>query len=602
LLLALRNIGIRFDQQPLFEGVDIVVNRNDRLCLVGRNGSGKSTILRIAAGLMAPDTGEVHVEVGVRVVYLEQEARLSGYQSVTDYVESGLSEVERGNRHLVQRILAEIGVDGAAEPDQLSGGEARRAALARALVSSPDVLLLDEPTNHLDLATIEWLEERLLASQTACVIISHDRAFLRRLTRKTLWLNGGQMQILEDGFAAFADWSEALLHQQAESTHKLNRRIAAEARWSVEGITARRKRNQGRLKRLQQLRAARAKQIARIGRPDLAVERGGLSGRLVFEADGIGKQLGDRLILRDFSTRIQRGDRIGIIGRNGAGKTTLLKLLTGQLEPDQGQVRLGTNLTPLYFDQRRQSLDPEKSVWDTLCEGGGDQILVRGRPIHVVSYLRQFLFAETQARSPVKSLSGGERNRLVLAKALARPSNFLIMDEPTNDLDMETLELLQEVLSDYDGTLLLVSHDRDFLDALVTSTIALDGNGQAIEYAGGFSDYLRQRRPAAAASPKTAKNTADHPLKATAKRSSPAKRLGYKDQRDLEILPGKLAELERDIQRLEQALSDPGLFERDPDGFKATADRLETARAALAAAEERWLELELRREELAGDR
>ena len=597
MLLALRNIGIRFDQQPLFEGLEFTVNRNDRLCLVGRNGSGKSTILRIAAGLMTPDMGEVHVEVGVRVVYLEQEAEFSDYPSVADYVESGLSAVETGNRHLVQRILADIGVDGAAKPDRLSGGEARRAALARALVSSPDVLLLDEPTNHLDLATIEWLEERLSASQTACVIISHDRAFLRRLTRKTLWLHGGRLQTLDDGFAAFADWSETLLRQEADSVHKLNRRIAAEARWSVEGITARRKRNQGRMRRLQQLRAVRAKQIARIGRPDLALERGGLSGRLVVEADAIAKRLGDRQILHDFSTRIQRGDRIGIIGRNGAGKTTLLKLLTGQLAPDQGHVRLGTNLTPLYLDQRRESLDPEKSVWETLCEGGGDQILVRGRPIHVVAYLRQFLFAESQARSPVKSLSGGERNRLVLAKTLARPSNFLIMDEPTNDLDMETLELLQEVLSDYDGTLLLVSHDRDFLDALATSTIVLDGDGQAIEYAGGFSDYLRQRRPALTGA-KAGRPTAS-PAKPAAKRSSPSKRLGYRDQRDLEILPGKLIELEGDIERLEQTLSDTGFFERDPTAFKAAADRLETARAALAAAEERWLELELRREELA---
>ena len=596
-VLALRDIRVVFADQVLIAAASFALAPGDRLCLVGRNGSGKSTLLRIAAGLTDPDGGEIFRQPGTRIAYLEQVPNSGGAKRVIDYAMAGGAE-----EHKAAAALDELGLSPLADPATLSGGEGRKAALARVLAEEPDVLLLDEPTNHLDLPSIEWLEERLSQFRGAFVLISHDRAFLRRLAAGCLWLDRGAIRRLDKGFSAFEEWSEKILAEEEVTQRKLDKLIEQETQWSREGISARRTRNQGRLRRLHSMRAERAALVQQTGRADLAVETGQASGSLVVEAKHVTKVWpqpdgSERVAIRDFSTRIMRGDKIGVIGPNGAGKTTLLRILTGALAPDSGTVRLGTNLTPVYVDQSRSSLDPEATLWDTLCEGGGDQVIVRGRPRHVVSYLRDFLFRESQARQPVKALSGGEQCRLLLARALAKPSNLLILDEPTNDLDMDTLDLLQEVVSDYDGTVLLVSHDRDFLDRIVTSVIALEGDGRAQEYPGGYSDYLRQKK-AASGSPASAKSSSPAPKLERAK--APTK-LGYKDQRALEELQSRMPELEKEIAALEAALADPDLYARDPDGFHKTSERHDALKAELEKSEERWLELEMKREELAGN-
>lgn len=596
-VLALRDIRVVFADQVLIAAASFALAPGDRLCLVGRNGSGKSTLLRIAAGLTDPDGGEIFRQPGTRIAYLEQVPNFGGAKRVIDYAMAGGAE-----EHKAAAALDELGLSPLADPATLSGGEGRKAALARVLAEEPDVLLLDEPTNHLDLPSIEWLEERLSQFRGAFVLISHDRAFLRRLAAGCLWLDRGAIRRLDKGFSAFEEWSEKILAEEEVTQRKLDKLIEQETQWSREGISARRTRNQGRLRRLHSMRAERAALVQQTGRADLAVETGQASGSLVVEAKHVTKVWpqpdgSERVAIRDFSTRIMRGDKIGVIGPNGAGKTTLLRILTGALAPDSGTVRLGTNLTPVYVDQSRSSLDPEATLWDTLCEGGGDQVIVRGRPRHVVSYLRDFLFRESQARQPVKALSGGEQCRLLLARALAKPSNLLILDEPTNDLDMDTLDLLQEVVSDYDGTVLLVSHDRDFLDRIVTSVIALEGDGRAQEYPGGYSDYLRQKK-ATSGSPASAKPSAPAPKLERAK--APTK-LGYKDQRALEELQARMPELEKEIAALEAALADPDLYARDPDGFHKTSERHDALKAELEKSEERWLELEMKREELAGN-
>ncbi|UCH73498.1 MAG: ATP-binding cassette domain-containing protein, partial [Rhodospirillales bacterium] len=547
----------------------------------------------LLAGAVEADAGERVLRQGVRVSMLAQEPDLSGHLTVLDYAAGGAA---KGERHRAAALLDDLGVDGARKVVGLSGGEVRRAALARTLAGEPDVLLLDEPTNHLDLAAIEWLEQRLASGRCALVVISHDRAFLERVTNATLWLDRGRLLRLEAGFAKFEAWSEEILAREAVEAAKLDKRIAEETRWSHQGITARRKRNQGRLRRLQELRAERARRPAAAGSVKMAAATAGSTGKLVIEAEDIAKNYGDHAVIRGFSTRILRGDRVGLIGPNGAGKTTLLRLLIGELEPDAGDLRRGTNIEMVYLDQARESLAAGETPWSILCPRGGDQMVVGGRPRHVVSYLRDFLFADVQARSPVESLSGGERNRLLLARALARPSNLLVLDEPTNDLDMDTLDLLQEMLAEYAGTILLVSHDRDFLDRVVTSTIALTGDGTAQEYPGGYSDYLRQR-PAPAAkkpAPRAAKASRKPPAQAGKTRD----RLSYKQQHALERLPARLAALESRIAELEAALADPGLYARDRAAFEqATAD-LAAARESYAVAEMEWLELELLREEL----
>ncbi|MQX37667.1 ABC-F family ATP-binding cassette domain-containing protein [Roseospira navarrensis] len=611
-LLTLQDISLGFGGPPLLDGLSLTVGRGERLCLVGRNGSGKSTLLKVIAGLVEPDSGTRAVQPDVAVAYLPQDPDLSGYPTALDCVTDALPAAHAGEAHRAEILLDALLLPYDRDPATLSGGEARRLALARALVAEPDILLLDEPTNHLDLPTIGWLEDTLAAFRGAVVSISHDRAFLRRLTQATLWLDRGRLRRLEEGFAAFDAWADAIFAQEETEWAKRDKLIAQETTWSRQGISARRKRNQGRLRRLYAMREERRQRIQRAGGVKLEADTGETSGKLVIEAEGIAKSYDGRAVLKPFSIRIQRGDRIGIVGPNGAGKTTLLRLLTGALAPDTGRVRLGTNLTPTTLDQHRSILDGDRTVWDLLADSGADRINVRGESRHVVSYLRDFLFDDRQARSPLKSLSGGERNRLVLAKALAKPTNMLILDEPTNDLDMETLDLLEEMLADYDGTLLLVSHDRDFLDRVVTATIVLPGDGRAVEYAGGFSDALAQAGgslsalfPAMLGASPEASDSVARPKVASTPSSEPKgkpkpAKLSYKQQRALEQLPGRIEALQAEVARLESALADATLFTRDPTGFQTRTDRLEAARAELAAAEDEYLELEILREALAG--
>ncbi|HEY6980804.1 ABC-F family ATP-binding cassette domain-containing protein [Reyranella sp.] len=594
-LLTLAAIRYHLGGQPILDGVDLAIAPGERLSLVGRNGAGKSTLLRILAGEPIADGGARFAQPGTTIATLPQEPDFAGHASVAQYVASALPDPLGSSDYRVEALLAEMKLDGRHAPENLSGGEARRAALARALVAEPDVMLLDEPTNHLDLPTIEWLEDKLGNWRRAYVLVSHDRRFLANLTRAVLWLDRGIVRRLDKGYGAFEEWSTEILEREVTERHKLDRLIEREAEWAARSIRARRTRNEGRLRALAELRKQRGRQIGPVGRAVIETGPAEQSGALVITARNIGKRWGDKVILENFSTRIFRRDRIGVIGPNGAGKTTLLRLLTGELEPDTGSVKLGVNLTPVVIDQRRAMLDPEKTPWEILA-GRNDHVLVRGQPRHVVAYLRDYLFRDEQARQPVRTLSGGERNRLLLAKALAAPANMLVLDEPTNDLDADTLDLLQEALGDYDGTVLLVSHDRDFLDRLVTSTIVLEGDGTAIEYAGGYSDYLVQRGPR--------ENPATPPPRrekaAPVRESAPAKRLGYKRERALAELPGRIEALQAEISALHTAIADPDLYRRDAASFHAKSARLTTAQVELDAAETEWLELALLREELGG--
>src|SRR6266513_5170190 len=495
-LLLLQDISLTFGVTPLLSGAALAVAPGDRICLVGRNGSGKSTLLRIAAGLVPPDAGERFAQPGATIQYLSQEPDLSGFGAVLDYVEAGFDAAATDGRHRALYLLKELGLSGEEKPACLSGGEARRAALARALAPSPDILLLDEPTNHLDLPGIEWLERELAGMRSGIVLISHDRRLLERISRTTIWLDRGMTRILNEGFKAFEPWRDAMLEHEAGEQHKLGRKIAMEEDWLRYGVTARRTRNQRRLAGLHALRRKRKEHLSLQGTARLDAAQADLSGRLVAAAASISKAYGDRLVVRTFSVRAMRGDRVGIIGPNGAGKTTLLNLLLNVWAPDTGEVRLGTNLAPVILDQRRETLDPQQTVAQSLTGGSGDTVTVAGQSRHVVGYMKDFSFRPEQARTPVGALSGGERARLTLARAFARPSNLLALDEPTNDLDLETLDLFQELLADYPGTVLLVSHDRDFLDRVVTSVIASEGNGRWVEYAGGYTD-MRTKRPAA---------------------------------------------------------------------------------------------------------
>ena len=599
-VLTLRNVVLSHGGAALIDGAGFSLEKSDRACLVGRNGAGKSTLLKIAAGILAFDDGERFVQPGLRVGYLPQEPDVSGFSRAHDYVASGLAVDQQDQDYLVDAALDEVGLAPDAPPAQMSGGEVRKAAIARLFVSAPDVILLDEPTNHLDIAAITWLESKLSAFRGAMIVISHDRAFLRNLTNMCLWLDRGIVRTLNQGFAEFDDWSQQVLDEEEQEFARLNKQIERETHWLHRGVTARRKRNMGRLRRLDDLRAQRRDWISAPEKAALAVDSGERSGTLVVEADDISKSFdtgGDRkTVIQSLSIRILRGDRIGIIGPNGAGKSTLLKLFTGEIAPDSGTIRVGTNLTPAYLDQKRAALSGDKTLWQILCPEGGDQVMVRGTPRHVVGYLKDFLFDERQIRQPVSSLSGGERNRLLLAEALAKPSNLLILDEPTNDLDMDTLDVLQDVLSEYDGTIFLVSHDRDFLDRIVSSTIAFEGDGVVREYPGGYSDYLRQR-PA----PATDDGAASAAFKKPSATERPKKqgKLSYKDQRALDDLSTRMPALSEEIARLERDLSDPDLFAANPDRFSQIAEQLDAAKTALETAEEQWLELEMKREALA---
>ena len=595
----LTSIRLTFGGTPLLEGADLVVGEGERLGLVGRNGSGKSTLLKIAAGLVEPDGGERVIRQGATVRYLQQEPDLTAFATTLAYVEAGLGPGD--DPHRARYLLNELGLSGAEAPARLSGGEARRAALAHAIAPAPDILFLDEPTNHLDLPAIEWLEEELAAMRSAVVLISHDRRFLSRLSRATLWLDRGRTRRLDQGFAAFEAWRDELLEQEERDRHKLDRKIAAEQDWLRYGVTARRKRNVGRLRALQGLRQERREQRRRQGAVRLAATEGESSGRLVIEATNIVKSFRERPIVRDLSLRLRRGDRLGIVGPNGAGKTTLLHLLTGDLAPDRGSLRLGANLEIVTLDQRRESLDPGTSLVDALTGGHGDTIIAAGVPRHVLGYLKDFLFTPEQARTPVQALSGGERGRLMLARALARPSNVLVLDEPTNDLDLETLDLLEELLGDYPGTVLVVSHDRDFLDRVATSVLAFEGDGIWQDYAGGYSDMIAQRGYGVRARsvPERRQARPDASVSAPPIEPAPGKRrLSFNQKRALELLPGRIEALEAEVARLQTSLADPDLFTRAPDRFAAASARLAAAAAELAAAEEEWLDLEMLREEV----
>ena len=601
-ILTLSDIHLGFGGNPLLNGLDLAVQPGDRVALVGRNGSGKSTLLKVMAGLLQPDNGTRFLSPGLSVGYMEQDPDFSGFSALGDFAAAGLPE---GDEYRVAIAAEGLKLDSALDPETASGGERRRAALVRIIAEAPDLMLLDEPTNHLDIEAISWLQAHLSATRSAFVLISHDRAFLRALTRATLWVDRGIVRRQDKGFEGFEDWRDKVIAEEDLQRHKLNRLIRSEARWAVEGISARRKRNQGRVRRLAGLRAERAAQIARSGVAGLALESGPKSGRLVVEARDITKRFDGVEVLRPFSIRVMRGERLALVGPNGAGKTTLLNILTGALPPDQGSIRLGVGLELAVFDQNRAALDPDATLWQTLCSdpalgvsGRNDQVMVRGTPRHVVGYLKDFLFDESQARGPVRALSGGEKARLLLARLLARPSNTLVLDEPTNDLDVETLDLLQEVLDGYDGTVFLVSHDRDFLDRVATTTVAMEGDGRAVIYAGGWSDYQAQRpaqemKPLAVrTAPKAARATQD-------KRSTPSREtsgLSFVEQHRLKELPGEISRLEAEISRLETFLSTPDLFTTAPAKFTKASAGLAARQKALAEAEETWLDLAERAE------
>ena len=595
-LLTLRNAHLKIGSQALFAELEVAIHRDDRVCLVGRNGAGKSTLLKAIAGLVDLDGGERFLQPRTTIAYLPQEPVLPRGRTAIDVAIEGLSSDQdpTSNRHFALSMLSRFGIDPDLATDAVSGGEARRIALSQALIGNPEILLLDEPTNHLDIQAIEQLERDLRSFRGAVVMISHDRRFLSSLSSRTWWLDRGTVRVLDQGFDGFERWSQEVLAEEEAELHRLSKAIEAETEWLHFGVTARRKRNQGRLRRLQAMRQERAERVRPEGQVKLEGQSGTTSGRLVIEANSIGKAFGDRVIIGDFSTRIMRGDRIGIIGPNGAGKTTLIRLLTGELSPDEGLVRLGTNLEIATIDQRRDRLDPTKSPWQILCPDGGDQVEVQGRFRHVVGYLRDFLFRPEQLRTPIRALSGGERNRLLLAQQLARPANFLVMDEPTNDLDMDTLDLLQEMLADFEGTLLLVSHDRDFLDRLVTSTIVLEGDGKALEFAGGYSDYLRQRPSATERSTRRESPKAKlHKPKDDHRQSGRRQR---QTERDRVKLEKRIERLQAEKSALEAELADPDLYASNAAAFKEKSNALAELQSELDQAEERWLELELEAE------
>ncbi|MGZ3309698.1 MAG: ABC-F family ATP-binding cassette domain-containing protein [Xanthobacteraceae bacterium] len=600
-LIQLRDIALTFGGTPLLAGAELTVSAGERVCLVGRNGSGKSTLLRIAAGLIEPDRGTRFLQPGATLRYLPQEPDLAGAATTLAYVEAGLGPGD--DRHQARYLLEQLGLDGSEDPARLSGGEARRAALARVLAPAPDILLLDEPTNHLDLTTIEWLERELLARRSALVTISHDRRFLANLSQSTIWLDRGKTRRIERGFASFEAWRDEVLAEEEREQHKLGREIVAEEHWLRYGVTGRRKRNIRRLGRLQALREARRTHRGAAGKATLAAAAADRSSTLVVDADRISKAYDGRPIVADFSIRIHRGDRIGIIGPNGSGKTTLINLLTGTLAPDAGSVRLGANLAMTRLDQHRESLDPNATVAEAISHGRGDTIVVGSQTKHVVGYMKDFLFAPEQARTPLSVLSGGERGRLMLARALASPSNVLVLDEPTNDLDLETLDVLEEMLGDYDGTIILISHDRDFLDRVVGSVIAPEGGGRWTEYAGGYTDMLAQRgEDLTRAAMKPATSKAVNEAKETPPRESkPGKRkLSFHEKHALETLPRTILALSAEVRALHGRLDDPGLYARDRKSFEETSAALAATQSELAAAEAKWLELEILREEIEG--
>ena len=601
-LLQLNEISLTFGGDPIFNGLSLNVQPGDRVALVGRNGSGKSTLMKVMAGLVEADKGDRTLSPGVTTGYMEQDPDLSGFETLGDFAADGLPD---GEEYRIMMVAEGLKLNPETRIDAASGGEKRRAALAKLLAAEPELMLLDEPTNHLDIQAIEWLEDHLKNTRAGYVLISHDRAFLKALTKATLWIDRGAVRRREQGFDGFEEWREITWAEEDEARHKLDRKIKAEARWAVEGISARRKRNQGRLRALADMKADRAGQIRRQGTAAMELESGQTSGKRVIEAKGISKIYGDRVILRPFDIRVQRGDRVAFVGPNGAGKTTLLKMLTGELAPDTGTVVLGSNLQMAVFDQTRAQLDGNATLWENLTgdpllgvSGRADQVMVRGQPKHVVGYLKDFLFDDNQVRAPVRSLSGGEKARLLLARIMARESNLLVLDEPTNDLDIETLDLLQDILGEYDGTVLLVSHDRDFIDRVATTTIALESEGEATAYAGGWSDYQAQRQSPDEVAQKVVSTGVSVREKGGERVDPPT--LSFTDRKRLETLPALISKLETEIAKLEELLETADLFSKEPVKFRKASEMLAERQATLSAVEHEWLTLEDKAAEMHG--
>ncbi len=584
--LTAQSLKLTFGGKPLFKDITFHLHKGEKVCLVGRNGSGKSTLLKILAGFIEADDGDLFLQPGLSVAYLPQDVDLPGHLTPLDYIsQTGI------DHYLAASYLDRLHIEADRPMQHLSGGERRRIALAHTLAQKADILLLDEPTNHMDLPAIEWLEEYLSSFQGALILISHDRFFLEKTSNLTYWLDRGEISVNKKSYGDFDRWSEELMAEEARHLEKLDVKLAAEQEWLHRGVTARRKRNQGRLRNLFDLRAARREAtLNQPGKLKLSSSDGETSSAMIIEAQHISKAFGTKVLVKDFSTRIKRGDRIGIIGANGSGKTTLLKMLVKQLEPDTGTVKMGAKIDLVYFDQMRTTLELDETLWKNLCPTGGDQVYVGGQYRHVMGYLKDFLFDERQVQGKANILSGGEKNRLALAKAMAHPSNVLVLDEPTNDLDMDTLDLLVEMLSDYEGTIILISHDRDFLNKTVTSIIAVEGNGRVDEYVGGYDDYINQKktqRPVA----KKIQNAPREPSKATATASH--KRLSYHQQRLLDSLPAKIAALEKEINLIEEKLSDPHFYTHHPQAFTTCSNRLAELQKELNDAEETWLELEI---------
>lgn len=596
-IYTIKNARLSFGLTPLFTGIDLNISRGDKICLVGRNGSGKSTLLKVICGQLEPDSAEIFIQPGTKISYMPQEPDFTGYDTLRRYILAGLDKNDGEQEYKADILIERLAILDKQAPTAASGGELKKAALARALIGEPDILLLDEPTNHLDIATIEKLEEIIEKFRGAVVVISHDRMFLNHVSRRSLWLDRGILHYSNKGFAHFDEWQEQILEQEIIAQKYLNKKIEEETEWLHKGVTARRKRNQGRLRRLQQLRQERREQIKQVGSVNLEIDSGELRSRLVIEAKHIYKAYGGRELVKDFSIRVIKGNRLGIVGPNGAGKTTLIKLLTKKLEPDLGFVRIGKNLEEAYFDQNRMTLDPKKTLWKTLCNEG-DHIWVRGHYRHVVAYLKDFLFKPDQAQCPVSSLSGGEKNRLMLAVALAKPSNFLVLDEPTNDLDMDTLDLLQEVLDEYPGTILIVSHDRDFMDKVATSLLYMKGDGTITEHVGSYSELLEKLKSTPAKKQSSGQTSATVPSVNVVKSAS-ATKLSYKDQRLLQILPDEIAGLEKRIAEIEQRLyTETDLYAAAPAEFDALTEELQTCRLQKEEKENTWLEISLKAEAL----
>lgn len=602
-ILKLDDIKLTFGVNPLLDGANLQVEPGDRICLVGRNGSGKSTLMKIAAGLVEAQSGEVFRHPSATIRYLEQAPDFEGFETVQAYAEAGLGPGDDAYR--VTYLLEHLGLTGLEHPSSLSGGEARRAALVRVMAPEPDILMLDEPTNHLDLPTIEWLEGELQQTRSALVLISHDRRFLEKVSTATVWLDRGQSRRLSRGFAHFEEWRDKVLEEEELEQHKLGKAIEREEHWMRYGVTARRKRNMRRVGELRDMRAAYRGHNGPQGTVQATAAEGRESGKLVVEADAITKSYGDRTIVAPFSLRVHRGDCIGFVGPNGAGKTTLLKMLTGQLEPDSGTVKLGTKLEIATLDQKREDLNLEDTLAHYLTDGRGENLLVNGEVKHVTGYMKDFLFQPEQARTPIRRLSGGERARLMLARILAKPTNLLILDEPTNDLDIETLDLLQEIVAGFSGTVILVSHDRDFLDRTVTSTIAPANpeapDGRWIEYAGGYSDMMAQRKGASDEKKKAEKQEKSKASASSSGDTGKAKlKLSFKQKFALENLPKEMEKAQAEIAKREERMADPQLFAKNPTAFNTLADEMSKLREKLEAMEEEWLELEMLREEMEG--